>query len=195
MTITELSAFPNGAKFFRADLHIHSFGASHDVKDDTMTPEAIVKSAFDEGLSIISITDHNEIDNVERAITAARGSQLCVVPGIELSTSDGHLLCYLPTIQALRQFHGRLNLAERGTPTSRCQDSLLECLRVVSTLAGFCIVAHVDAAKGLEIEVPGTRRTKRISSAILHYWGLSSNQEPQKSALRTAPVLSIRPWL
>jgi predicted metal-dependent phosphoesterase TrpH len=71
MTIDELSTLPCGAKFFRADLHIHSLGASHDVSDQLMTPEAIVATAIAENLTLISITDHNEIRNVERTIIAA----------------------------------------------------------------------------------------------------------------------------
>ena len=72
-----------GAKFFRADLHIHSFGASHDVRDSTMTAEKIVETAIAEGLSLIAITDHNEIGNVEVAIKASRGQPLVVIPGVE----------------------------------------------------------------------------------------------------------------
>jgi hypothetical protein len=36
----EIVAKPSGARFYRADLHIHSYGASHDVKDIGMTPDA-----------------------------------------------------------------------------------------------------------------------------------------------------------
>lgn len=40
-----------GAKFLRADLHIHSFGefGSYDVVDHTMIPEAIVDKAIEKG--------------------------------------------------------------------------------------------------------------------------------------------------
>jgi hypothetical protein len=34
---------PVGATFFRADLHVHCFGVSHDVTDNSMTPEAIAR--------------------------------------------------------------------------------------------------------------------------------------------------------
>ena len=68
----------------RADLHIHSFGASHDVRDTTMTPTAIVATAIQEQLALISITDHNDITNVQAAINAAKGSALTVIPGVEL---------------------------------------------------------------------------------------------------------------
>src|ERR1035441_5040527 len=139
MKFEELSLLPNGAKFFRADLHVHSFGASHDVSDQTMTPDAIVSTALNENLSLIAITDHNEIRNVEAAISAARGAKILVVPGVELSTSDGHLLCYFPTLEAIHKFYGRLNLAELGTPSSRCQTSVLECLRLAEDSGGFCV--------------------------------------------------------
>jgi predicted metal-dependent phosphoesterase TrpH len=54
-----------GAKFVRADLHTHSYGeyGSFDVNVTSMTPEAIVDTAIEKRLSIISITDHNEIRN------------------------------------------------------------------------------------------------------------------------------------
>lgn len=57
----ELAALPADARFYRADLHIHSFGASHDVHDAIMTPEAIVQMAVTEGIQLVAITDHNEI--------------------------------------------------------------------------------------------------------------------------------------
>ena len=50
--------------FYKADLHIHSFGegmGSYDVTDTTNTPQAIVDTAIAKGIKIISITDHNEI--------------------------------------------------------------------------------------------------------------------------------------
>ena len=53
--VDDVLAQPIGARFFRADLHIHSYGASHDVKDATMTSAAIVRTAAQESLSIIAI--------------------------------------------------------------------------------------------------------------------------------------------
>jgi hypothetical protein len=43
--LTEIVALPRGARFHRADMHIHSFGGSHDVHDGKMTPENIVNTA------------------------------------------------------------------------------------------------------------------------------------------------------
>jgi histidinol phosphatase-like PHP family hydrolase len=152
--LDEVLGQPTGARFLRADLHIHSSGGSHDVRDTSMTPVAIVATAVQERLGIIAVTDHNEITNVEATIQAANGTGLFVVPGVELSTPQGHLLCYLPTVEALRRFHGQLAV-ERGRPTSHCQQSIIECLNLLVPLKGFGILAHVDVATGFEIEVPG----------------------------------------
>ena len=109
-TVTELDlvlAQSKGAQFHRGDLHIHSLGGSHYVSDARMTPASIVQVAAREKLSLIAVTDHNEIANVADTIQAAAPAGVCVIPGVELSTQQGHLLCYLPTLEALQRFHGQ----------------------------------------------------------------------------------------
>ncbi len=145
-----------GARFFRADLHIHSFGASHDVKDSTSNPDNIVATAIKEGLSIIAVADHNEISNVESVLKTADMSGITAIPAVELSTPQGHLLCYLPSLEALQRFHGQLTIVDRHTQNSRCQESILECLKILEPLGGFGILAHVDVESGYEHDNPGS---------------------------------------
>jgi len=151
----EINAQPVGAMFYRADLHIHSHGASHDVSDVSMTPENIVATAVSEGITIISITDHNDISNVQRAIAAGNSSGVLVIPGVELSTAQGHLLCYLPDLTRLVKFFASLSIVDSGLPTSRCQQSILECLALANTHGGFGVLAHVDVPSGFEHDTPG----------------------------------------
>ena len=125
------------------------------MRDVAITPEGIVGAAAREGLAIIAVTDHNEIGNVEPTTRAAMAHGILVVPGVELSTSQGHLLCYLPTVEALTRFFSRLTLKDRGTPHSRCQHAMTECLDLVGGEGGFSVLAHVDAPAGFEIELPG----------------------------------------
>lgn len=77
-----------------ADLHIHTY-----CSDGTMSPQEVVQEAVRIGLNAISITDHDTIDGIAPAIEAARGQDLEIVPGIELSTEvngkDVHMLGYL----------------------------------------------------------------------------------------------------
>ncbi|MDM0025730.1 AAA family ATPase [Variovorax saccharolyticus] len=152
---------PNGARFFRGDLHIHSYRASHDVPDSSMTPAEIIATAVQEKLAIIAIADHNEISNVSEAMAEGNAAGVLVVPAVELSTPEGHLLCYLPDIDRLTQFHGRLSLAGRGTQESRCRSTMRECLDLAKDLSGFCILAHVDGGNGYETNHPGGAPAKQ----------------------------------
>jgi DNA polymerase III alpha subunit len=113
-----------------------------------MTPAAIVHTAVAEGLGLIALTDHNEICNVQEALKAAAGKPVLIVPGVELSTPEGHLLVYFVDYESLSNFHGKLDLADRGTPTSRCQTALLECLKKDRHIQGFCRVSACRCRSG-----------------------------------------------
>lgn len=139
----------SGAKFLRADLHIHSFGdeGSYDVTDSTMTPESVVDVAIDKGLKIISITDHNEIGNSKRAVEYAIGKELLVIPGIEISTTQGHLLVYFEEYSNLKSFFGKLNI----TPDrQRCTQGIVDCLTLAEQFDGLGILAHIELSSGFE---------------------------------------------
>lgn len=151
----ECRALASGAKFYRGDLHIHSHTASHDVRDSDMTAQAIVDTAIAENLNLIAIADHNEILNVRTAVAAGSAAGILVIPAVELSTPEGHLLCYFPTVEALERFHGRLELADRHTQNSRCKTNMTGCLDLADEQGGFGVLAHVDGGNGLEKNDPG----------------------------------------
>lgn len=144
------NTFNNGARFVRADLHIHSYGkdtGSFDVNDPKMTPQNIVDKAIDSNLKIISITDHNEIINSKAAIDYAEGKDIFVLPGIEVSTTQGHLLLYFRSFQELRSFHGKLTISD---DKERCSQGIVECLNLASQFNGFGVLAHIELDSGFE---------------------------------------------
>lgn len=150
MTIqTEIAQYSNGAQFRRADLHVHSFGAvgSYDVTDLSMTPEGIVDTAVAENLQVVAITDHNVTGNVRPALKHADGKYILVVPGIELSTPQGHLLVYCPTPGKLEAFYGKLNISP---DKKACHDTIPQCLKYAREFDGFGICAHIDRDGGFE---------------------------------------------
>ncbi len=161
METDPLMEHSNGAAFFRADLHVHSFGASYDVSDDTATPEAIVSVAKAEGLAMIAITDHNEVRNVRPAVAAGQAEGLLVIPGVELSTPEGHLLCYAPSCDSLDRFFGKLRIVGRGTNESRCQTGTLECLELLADEKGFGVLAHIDLDGAFESNLPRMTPAKK----------------------------------
>jgi predicted metal-dependent phosphoesterase TrpH len=77
----------------RVDLHIHTTAS-----DGLLTPAEVVRVALEKGLSAIAITDHDTTDGLDEAVAAARGHELEVIPGIELSAEQGsrevHILGY-----------------------------------------------------------------------------------------------------
>jgi DNA repair ATPase RecN/histidinol phosphatase-like PHP family hydrolase len=164
----EVVAESNGAHFLRADLHIHSFGSggSYDVKDNTMTPTAIIDLAIAENLQVIAITDHNVIGNVREAVQYAAGKDILVVPGVELSTADGHLLVYCPTLNLLEGFYGKLKIS--GNKQS-CMDTMAQCLKYAAEFSGFGVCAHIDSDAGLEKAHP---KYDAFKQEILNYENL-----------------------
>lgn len=146
INFTNLSS---GAKFVRADLHIHSFGddGSYDVTDATMTPEAIVETAIEKDLSIISITDHNEIGNVKRALKHAEGRNILLIPGIEITTTQGHLLVYFADFEGLKNFYGKLTISSNK---ETCNQGIVECLTQAEAFGGFGVLAHIELGSGFE---------------------------------------------
>jgi DNA repair ATPase RecN/histidinol phosphatase-like PHP family hydrolase len=138
-----------GAEFVRADLHIHSFGptGSFEVSDSSMTPENIVDTAHSKGISVISITDHNEIENVKIAIKHAEGKPVLIIPGIEVTTTQGHLLVYFETYEELRRFYGKLNVDSKR---ERCSQGITECLDLAEQLNGIGVLAHIELTSGFE---------------------------------------------
>lgn len=164
----DINILDNGARFHSVDLHIHSCGASHDVNDLTMTPEAIVESAARQGLSVIAITDHNSNVNVQRAINHAQenyASQILVMPGVEVTTAHGHLLAYFAPERTadLAKFLSRLDLiGEMGDDNTRTAKSMADTITEAEKLGGICIAAHIDREKtGFYMFSPGFQNWKK----------------------------------
>src|SRR3954463_10084248 len=78
------------------DLHTHSFFSG----DGISSPEDMIAAARAKGLSGIAITDHNTCDAVnyllEKGLMRLDGlpvNDFLILPGVEVTTADGHLLC------------------------------------------------------------------------------------------------------
>ena len=78
----------------KVDLHLHSTAS-----DGRFSPAEVVGKAAEAGLTVIALTDHDNVDGIAPALGAAKAFPgLKVIPGVELSTdiSQGevHLLGY-----------------------------------------------------------------------------------------------------
>jgi hypothetical protein len=174
--LKDIEAVEKGACFLNVDLHIHSYGASCDVQDATMTPQAIVDSALAQGLSVIAITDHNSNKNVDGVLEYAEryAGNLLVLPGVEVTTAHGHLLAYFAPERTgdLDKFLSRVDLiGEKGGENTRTAKSMADVIAEAERLGGICIAAHIDREKtGFDLFAPGFQNWKRdvITSAGLY---------------------------
>ena len=61
-----------------------------------MIPPLIISTAVEKGIHLIAITDHNSSANISAVITAAKGTDIKVLAGMELQTKEEvHVLCLL----------------------------------------------------------------------------------------------------
>ncbi len=176
ITFKEIEAFDNGARFFNGDLHVHSFGGSHDVKDSTMTVQALIDSALTLNISILAITDHNNDANLKPAIEYAEKfkGRFLLLAGVEITTANGHLLVYFSPdkVENANELLARINLVgKRGELDTHTTRSMADVIKEAETLGGVCLAAHIDLPKtGFEMLSEGYPNWKKdiiTSSGLL----------------------------
>jgi len=89
--VSVTSARVGGPEGPYVDLHAHSTAS-----DGSKSPTAVVAAAKAAGLSAVALTDHDTMDGLAEVVAAAEELGIRVVPGVELSATDGqrevHLL-------------------------------------------------------------------------------------------------------
>jgi hypothetical protein len=161
------------ARFWAVDFHVHTPGSQDAKVDNFGTPEEIVAAAAAAGLDAIAITDHNTTEWCDRVAHAAAGSSLIVLPGVEISTSEGHLLAIwdegtstevidelLVTLGIGKKDRGRLDIATAN--------GFADTAKAVSEGGGVAIAAHIDKPKGLmKLEVKAHQKRILLEPSLL----------------------------
>ncbi len=70
------------------DLHVHTENSG----DSPCSVSDAIEAAKKRGLSGIAITDHNSVSGLEEAAKLVKGEDFLIIPGIEVSSKDGHIL-------------------------------------------------------------------------------------------------------
>ncbi|MDW7990044.1 MAG: PHP domain-containing protein [Archaeoglobaceae archaeon] len=106
---------------FKAELHAHS-----KISDGKNSVVEILERAMKKGIDIVSITDHDTICGSLTAIDIVESEKIpiFVIPGIEISTSSGHLLAYGITEDVETKL------------------SMEETCKIVKSLGGITALAH-----------------------------------------------------
>jgi hypothetical protein len=101
----------------KIDLHVHTCHST----DAGTTPKEVVAYSKKRGLDGVAVTDH---DTLKGALKLTNQEELLVIPGIEVTTSDGHVLA--------------LNVREKVLPKL----TLSETIRRIHELGGIAVAAH-----------------------------------------------------
>jgi predicted metal-dependent phosphoesterase TrpH len=95
---------------FNIDLHTHTFFSG----DGVSSPEDLIASARAKGLQGVAITDHNTCGAItyclEKGLMRADGTPVddfLILPGVEITTDEGHLLCIGTTLPQAESLKGR----------------------------------------------------------------------------------------
>ena len=93
---------------YRAELHVHTVLSP--CAGVEMIPPVIVDTALAKGINLIAITDHNVTANIGAVIEAAQGTELTVLPGMELQTQEEvHVLCLFDTLNQAEAWQRRID--------------------------------------------------------------------------------------
>jgi AAA domain-containing protein len=142
-----------GSRFLRVDFHTHT-PASGDYQDRKATAADVLAAAEEAAIDILAVTDHNSATWVDPLRTASKGRPVTVLPGVEITTPEGHILglfdldCPSSVISDLlvrvgipRDQHGR----EEAISTQHAE----EVIRAINAGGGLAIAAHANEANGL----------------------------------------------
>jgi len=184
-----------GADFVRADLHVHTF------PDNEATPEpdpgAYVEAALAADVKVLAVTDHNTARFAAAVVAAAQETGLLVLPGIEISTHDGHLLALFAP-EAIDQLHAfanpeNLRLNALSATERRSTRAMPEIVNEVDRRGGLAIPAHIDEDGGIHQKLNPAELVELIASpalaglefrerVALETWFTDDDEDPHRRA-------------
>lgn len=170
-SFADILAKPNGANFHLADLHIHTpedkqFRCPKDVDPSTskgqdQVAKGYIQGARNKNVTILAITEHNDVRWIDPAREAAQDTEITVFPGVELSADSGaggiHIIAifepntgttFLDDLITQLGLPRGQRLHPDGSP-KLCNRALSDVVDFITTNGGLCIAAHVLRDKGI----------------------------------------------
>ena len=136
-----------------------------DVEGDAKSyADAIVQKAYDAGVSVLAITDHNNVNGVSAFRAAALNCGITVFPGFELSSSEGvHVLCIYPPEsreEQLGRHLGYFGIQGIEPSTELSSKNVVEIVEAVHNQGGIAVAAHATNNSGLLRKLGGKPRIR-----------------------------------
>ena len=162
------AATSSGAQFYRCALQVNSHGYSGEFRgqpgggEPAEHAEAVVGKAAALDVSVLAVTDHNSVSGVRAFRDAAKMRGIHVLPGFELTSSEGiHVLCIYPedTDEAILDRHlGGFGIKQPNASSQPASSNFANILEAVRAQGGLTVAAHAIADKGLLTALQGQAR-------------------------------------
>ena len=156
--IAKALKLPRGAEFHRCALQVnpstygHKFRGQRGSTNAETHARAIVEKAAEIGVSVLAITNHNDVSGVPIFQNAAANHAIHVFPGFELSSAEGiHILCIYPpnaTQEELGRFLGEFGIRSTRPSSELSNQSFQTILAKIQDQGGIAIAAHVTSNTG-----------------------------------------------
>ena len=217
-----------GGEFVKVDLHVHT-PASGDaqwksrynfkfdmknipgsLKSAEKLAEKIVDGAIQKGIRLMAVTDHNTPSNTdpenltntwyELLKDKAKGKKLTVLPGVEISTDDLHILVILdpkedePAVYVTHRINFLLrdckfDLKDFGKFDATGGSSLFDVMEYLEDLGSSCIAipAHIDGGTKALLEVyekPGNIYSKLLNHPNLNVVEVVKHTTPKNKKMK-----------
>ena len=176
-TKTRVVSPTTGAVFHHCALQVNpchyrrTFQGDRTWSDPKAYVESIVAKAVELDVTVLAITDHNDVESVPAFKNAAAMHGIEVFPGFELTSREGiHVLCLYAqeTTQAeLGRFLGEFGIRKTGPSTQLARQSFEQILTNVRAQGGMPIAAHVTSKRGLFNVLEGQARINAWRNANL----------------------------
>lgn len=155
------------------DFHVHTpLSRCHEL--EPWSPDEFLQAAVNARLDAVVVTDHHTTVNAWQLLDASDGDGIQILPGMELTTRDGHLLVMFDPSRGASA--SRALLEEVGLPESEqgngsfvLQIPMLDVVVAASALGAFCIPAHIDRWPNgfLERQISFRTREAIVGSPLL----------------------------
>jgi energy-coupling factor transporter ATP-binding protein EcfA2 len=162
-----ISRGTSGARYIKADLHVHTPG-SHDYQAD-ISPEELVDCFLEQGLELVAVTDHDCAGMYEEIREAAEGKPIEILPGVEITTPQGgdnqiHMTAIFPPEEhdAVNHVLSQIGINPERAGEEQASSRIKDICKTVLENGGLPILAHIDEAAGAHEETGPGRIRERI---------------------------------
>lgn len=168
--MTRVAHVQRGARFYKCALQVNphhyrkTFRGQPSDGDATAHAMDVIAKAVDLNIEGLAVTDHNSVRDLAAFRAAAENQPVHIIPGFELSSSEGvHVLCLYPldtSDDRLERYLGEFGIRDTDPSSDIADKSFSETLSVVKSQDGIAIAAHVTNDGGLFRVMSGQSRIR-----------------------------------